>query len=557
MKKDVFLKETNPYFWIIALGFVVYLKALFFNFTYLDDNALILDYYYFIRNLTNVFYSFTQDVFQITHALDAYYRPILTISFILDAQLGKTSPFIYHFTNLSLHLIASCLVFIFLKKLKYQKSLAFLSALIFTVHPVLTQAVVWIPGRNDSLVTIFILAAFIFWINFLETKKWPPFAWHLLFFALALFTKELAILLPLFCLLHLWLIGKKKLTSDEKKFLILGWPSVLIIWFLFRQSALENPIKYAFLDILKSLPFHSPAIVLYLGKIIFPVNLSVLPIIQDSTLLYGIITIILVTILLFLSKEKRLNYLIFGLIWFLIFLFPSFIRPDPDVVAYFIEHRVYLPFVGLIVVLSEIDFVKKFNLNRKICLLLSGSIILILSITTIIHSQNFKNRINFWENAVKTSPHHPLAHRNLGAMYYLDGRLDDAEVEYKKSLELNPSEQMAHNNLGLIYTDRGLLDKAEEEYKKELEVNPLYDTAHFNLGMLYAKQQKLEKAAEWWQKTVAINPEYFSAHINLAVYYYQQKEFNKAIYHVNEVLKRGGQVPVELLQKLRPYANNL
>ena len=83
------------------------------------------------------------------------------------------------------------------------------------------------------------------------------------------------------------------------------------------------------------------------------------------------------------------------------------------------------------------------------------------------------------------------------------------------------------------------------------DINSYYDTAHFNLGLLYYNQGEIEKAVDWWQKTIAINPEYFSAHINLALYYYQQKEFNKAIYHCNEVLKRGGIIPLELLQGLR------
>ena len=178
--KACFLKRC-PYAWIASLGFILYCQTLFFNFTYLNNNVLILDHYHFLRNLTNLFRSFTQDVFQITHSADAYYRPMLTISFILDAQLGKTYPSMYHLTNLALHLMTSCLVFIFLKKLKYKPVLTGLFALIFTIHPVLTQAVVWIPGRNDSLLTIFILINFIFWLKFLETKKWQLFAWQLLF----------------------------------------------------------------------------------------------------------------------------------------------------------------------------------------------------------------------------------------------------------------------------------------------------------------------------------------------------------------------------------------
>ncbi len=543
--------RTHPYGWIVLIGFIVYIQTLSFKFTYFDDNVLILDHYHFLKNAANIFKTFRMEVFHIRHAPTSYYRPLLTISLILDANLGETSPLIYHLTNLNLHLLASCLLFLFLTKLKYKPRLAGLFALIFTTHPVLTQAVAWIPGRNDSLVTVFILSSFIFLINFLETKKWEVFSWHLLFFALALFTKELSALLPLIFILYLWLIYKKRLTADEKKAFPIGWSLVLVFWFLLRQSAIENPIKYTLPHILKSLFLNSPAILLYLGKIIFPVNLSVLPIIQDSTLIYGGLVIILLIVSLLLSKNKRFNFLAFGLLWFLLFLLPSFIRPDPHIAADFIEHRVYLPLIGFILVLLEIEFIKNLAANKKRVFLLGAAVVLIFSAMTINHSRNFKNRLNFWQNAVKTSPHHPSAHCNLGATYYLDDRLDEAEIEYKKALEFNPRQQTAHNNLGLIYMDKGLFKEAEEEYKKEIEIDPYCDKVHFNLGLLYYQQKEMEKAVEWWQKTILINPEYFSAHINLAAYYYQQKEFNKAIYHCNEVLKRGGQVPPELLQTLK------
>ena len=113
MKKNTSSKKIVPCLLIISLGFLIYCQTLFFKFTYLDDNVLILDNYYFLKNITNIFKAFRVDVFYILHASAAYYRPSLIVSFILDAQLGKTHPFIYHFTNLNLHLLASCLLFKF------------------------------------------------------------------------------------------------------------------------------------------------------------------------------------------------------------------------------------------------------------------------------------------------------------------------------------------------------------------------------------------------------------------------------------------------------------
>jgi lipoprotein NlpI len=212
--------------------------------------------------------------------------------------------------------------------------------------------------------------------------------------------------------------------------------------------------------------------------------------------------------LIFFTKDKRWNFILLGLGWFFAFLLPSFIRPNSALVADFIEHRLYMPIIGLFIILLETDLVKKIDLKKKSVLIVVGSFVLAFSIMTIVYSRNFANRLVFWENAAQNSPHYPLAHRNLGAMYYLDGNINDAEKEFKTALELNPNEEMAHNNLGLVYANQNKLAEAEEEYKKELENNPYYDNAYYNLGLLYWGQKRYEEAKDSWRKTLEINPNF-------------------------------------------------
>jgi hypothetical protein len=245
-----------------------------------------------------------------------------------------------------------------------------------------------------------------------------------------------------------------------------------------------------------------------MGKIFFPFNLSVLPIIQDTTFIYGIITIILLILFIYFTKNKRWNFILFGFMWFLGFLLPAFIRPYPDIIADFLEHRLYVPIIGIFIVLLETDWVKKIDFKKRSHLLMVGSLILVFCVITLVHSRNFVDKLAFWENAVQTSPHHPLAHRNLGAMEYLNGDLVNAEKESKIALELNPNEQMAHNNLGLIYANENKFAEAEIEYKKELENNPYYDNAYYNLGLLYWQEKRPDEAITNWKKTLEINPNY-------------------------------------------------
>jgi tetratricopeptide (TPR) repeat protein len=536
----IFLDGKRPYFWMIFLSFIVYARTLFFGFTYFDDNVLILDNLFFLRNLSNIPKAFTLEVFHIIHSSAFYYRPILTISYMIDAFFSGENPFFYHLSSLLIHLAMCVSIFVFLSKLKIKKEVAFLFSLIFAVHPVLNQAVIWLPGRNDSLLALFVTVSFICLIEFLTTKKNLYFWLHFLFFALSLFTKESSILFPILILFYgFFIFENKKVFVKILPVLFFGWGIIAFVWFYLRSIALSNNLfAYSVLGSIKSIFGNLSAVILYLGKIILPFNLSVLPTLQDSSLIYGFISLGLILVSFIFSKNKNYRLVIFGILWFLIFLLPSFINPYAYL-PYFLEHRVYLPLIGLFLLFSEFSFFKNFNLQKTFNQFLLLFFIVFLSFLTILNSSKFANRISFWESAVKTSPSHPLAHKNLGAMYYLDGRFDEAKKEFLKAIEINFEEPMIHNNLGLIYMREGDYKKAQEEFELELKINPNYDNALFNLGLLFWNQNQKEKASEMWLKTIAVNPDYKDALKGLAIYYSEIKDKEKADYYFYQAQLRG------------------
>lgn len=525
--------------WITISALLAYIRTPFFDWVYFDDHVLILDHLWFIRDIGNFFNAFKMEVFHVLHASAAYYRPILTISFMLDAQLSGERPFFYHLTDLLIHLIVSNLVFVFLHKLNIRKTVAFIFALVFAVHPVLTQATAWVPGRNDSLLALFLLPAMIYFLDYIQNKTSRSLILHILFFSLSMYTKESAILLPVMCGLYLLLFTRKVFTRAENYILGSMWVMVFVVWFFMRQAALENPIQYTASQIIKAFISNTPAVLLYLGKVLFPFNLSVLPTLQDSTINWGLLALILVAIALILSKWKNIKAIIFGIFWYLIFLYPSFIRPSSEYVPDFIEHRLYVPIIGLFIIFSQISFIANINLSDKRVKYLFTTLILLLGLGTFVYSGNFANKTVFWKNAVKHSPNHPLAQKNLGAMYYLDRNLDEAEKYFRKSLELNPTESMIHNNIGLIYLQRKNYEEAEKWFAKELELYPYYDNAHFNWGLSYYTRGEIKKAEEMWLKTVQINPDHTGALRSLALYYLENKDDAKAKYYYNEAVKRG------------------
>jgi tetratricopeptide (TPR) repeat protein len=523
------LTGWKPCLLIVLIGFLVYSKALFLEFVRLDDDKLIIDNYSFISSLANLPRLFVDDVFHDTSG-DSFYRPILALSLMLDSQFGKSRPFVYHLTNILIHLFASCLVFAFLNKMRYRKDLAFLFSLMFTVHPLLTQAVAWIPGRNDSLLTLFVLSAFIFFLDFLETGKPKSAGLHILFFALAAFTKETAMMVIPVCLLYLMILRKGRLFSSMKR-VGLGWITVLILWGILRHIALSGQGEKTVWKIVQSASINFPVIIQVLGKIFLPFNLSILPTVENTTLVYGIITASGLISALLLSRQVRYPYVLFGFCWFMLFLLPTFaptFAVPGTMLTVFLEHRNYLPMVGVIMMLFEMDWIKRADLRRASLFIPFLGVLLLFSGITFFRLNDFKDKFSYWQSAVTADPRSVIAHMNLGSAYHTDGQLDRAEMEFRKTLELNPNQAMGYSNLADIAIQRNRLQEAMHYVQKALAADPLYAEGHYNLGKIHYLQNNLRESELALTETIRLKKDHFAAHFGLGILYLKKERLDDA-----------------------------
>ena len=513
---------------IALAGCLLYAASLRFGFSYMDDEILILDRLNFLSNTGNVLEAFRQDVFLQPRGTLAFYRPLLTLSFMLDAQLGGAAPFFYHLTNVLLHLAASVLVFRVLLKLKYGTAPAFFFSLFFTLHPAISQAVYWIPGRNDPMLAVFCLAAFLAALNFWETGKRRYAAWHLVFFALALFTKETAVALVPVCLLYRIWIDKKKLKATGP-LLASGWAAVTVLYFVIRHSILADPqdvviqVLGAAANILVVLP--------YLGNILYPDHLPVLAMHRDMPLLHGLIALALVACALALSKEKRWNRIAFGCAWFLLFLLPSntIFRP------YFMAHRMYLPFLGVLMVLLEIDWLK--NFKGKGAAILAAAALAVFPAVTALHGRNFKDRLSYWRNAAANSASSATARNGLAIALATAGRFNEAEAYFKEALELDPGYYKAHDAWASFLTIQARYKEADEHYRQALQFEPEHAKVYNGWGLLFARQGRLAEAIERYKQALRIRPDLAEAHYNWGRALAGQNKPEQAAEHFREALR--------------------
>ncbi len=186
---------------------VVYATAPGFNFIGFDDNDILKQRYFIIGDISKIKLAFTTDAFLGTNG--TFYRPLQTVSFMLDALVGGPKPFIYHLTNLLLHIASSLCVFWLLLTLGYQRLLCLLLALVFALHPMFVPMVAWVPTRGDLLLTIFVIITFILFIKSFRANRPALVVWHGLTFFLALLSKETAVAVPPLCLFYYYFEFRK------------------------------------------------------------------------------------------------------------------------------------------------------------------------------------------------------------------------------------------------------------------------------------------------------------------------------------------------------------
>lgn len=565
-------KLPHPLLLICIIGFLLYGRALNFDYTNFDDNTLIQDNQSFIGNLSNFFTAFQKTVF-LTGA-DVFYRPMETVWFMLNAQAGGENLFVYHFSSLLLHFAAVYLIFILLTRLNYSKELSLFLSLLFLVHPALAQAVAWVPGVVDILVTIFCVSSFLFFLNFLKEQKRKFFVLHLLFFLLALFTKETAVcLIPMMCIWKspLQLPQRVRVARPTPSLregrdglsLLIGWSVVLVVWFMMRSAALSGQPKKEMSDLISSLFLNLPAFIQYIGKIILPFNLSVMPVMNDTSYSFGIVALIFLAAVVLVPlrfsvspfqknetgngragewERERQKGFFFGLYWFVLFLLPTFLSTNQFRIHQFYEHRLYLPLIGFLIFVAEIKSPATPRRGESQTQVppfggikggLAIAVLFFFFVLTFVHVKTFKDTESFLDNAVRTSPSSSLAHRNMGihlqdlADQYKKAKdeakaseaLKNSADEYNKALSLNPHEKDLHNNLGVIYDQFGMKDKAEQEYLAETKLNPANPQSWNNLGVLYSQSEHPEKAESFLKKAIELNPSSVSTYQQLGLLY--------------------------------------
>ena len=498
MKKNLALLTV-----IIAANLLVYRQITGFQPVNLDEPHLISEKWRELKDGSRIGDAFRQNVF------GSFYRPVLTLSFMMDAWRSKDifEPVVFYKTNLFLHLLNAVLCFALLAGLGYPPGLAAAGTLIFSLHPALAGASGWIPGRNDSLLFLTAALALLSLGAAVKRRSAALFTTHLACFLAALLTKETAILLvvvfPAWAIAAGWRGSKRKM-AVQAALASCGWALCLTAYLFARGAVLKDapPVPWpGFAALAERMAF-------YAGYLFFPDNAPVYAWFQDLALT-RIFIVNAAALVLFAGVWRlgRRHIIPMAAAAMYILILPSAFSDS------FIPHRSCLPAFFCALAVTEAGFLLRVKGGSKVLVLL-GAAALYLGIGTYAYLGNFKGPEAFWSDAYKASPSSQAAYE-LGYLAQLRGEDAVAEKYYLKSLARNPNVTDASNNLGVIKKQAGRYAEAMKLYERELELTPGRPMVLENIGNLLMAQGKYREAAGYFKRKISAEPDIAKTYASL------------------------------------------
>jgi len=117
---------------------------------------------------------------------------------------------------------------------------------------------------------------------------------------------------------------------------------------------------------------------------------------------------------------------------------------------------------------------------------------------------------------LEASPNNPLLYNLLGQLWMQAKDTDQAEMAFKKAIELDNSILASYMNLGQLYQQAGKLDQAAQEYEAVLQKNSTVASAHILLGIIHERRKEYRKAQAQYEQALKLNPKFAPAANNLA-----------------------------------------
>ncbi len=540
------LKTSVVIVLLFLTGFLLYSNTFHHSFHF-DDYVFIVNN----PEITDI-----TDIRQIWNEGSAPTRFVTYLTFAINYHFHRFEEWGYHLGNIAIHSINSGLVFwltlLIFRTPTVQRqhlrdrswSVAILTAALFLVHPMQTQAVTYICQRFASLATLFYLLTVCWYLKArLETTGAKLYVTLAVISAVCgMFTKQIVLTLPMMivfleiCLFERFSL-KQIWSGRNVKWLILLLAFLLLIPAVYRFDT-ASIIGREFDSLShRGDVLNSPRYLLTQFRVIWTyIRLMVLPVGQnllydfpasytlwEGRTLMGLIGLGLLIGFAYWCR-RRFVFVTLGIGWFLIaLLVESSIIPIRQVIF---EHRCYLPSYGWMLMTAAV--LVRFLSTPQRLWSVSAMVLITLAILTYQRNQVWRDGITLWTDVLAKSPNMIRPYTHLATAYLNAGRLDEAIDIYTRGIEVDPQRAESYNNRGNVYVIRRQYDMALKDYKKALSLDDSLVKTYNNVGIIYNRQKNFPEALKYYNKALELDDQNSGAYFNRANIYLQLNQLEAA-----------------------------
>jgi hypothetical protein len=484
------------------------------------------------------------------------YRPVLMISFLLQAWATGFSAVFFHALNLLLHWLC-CLALWGIFQTRMEPEAAAAGALIFALMPVHTEAVSMITGRSEVLSAVLMLSAWLCLEASPEPQRSKAIARQWAAVALyggALLTKESSLLFPVLLALSDWVFHKKTPWGLERRTLQTAlWSTsaaYLILRALILSSTIHGGVPYfdsgrliAALTVSRFMARH------YLVSSLTGTGLCTdysRPLITDSALCSWDSWLCLLSLCGILGFSayaaiRRRSQWGFWVLGSLLFLLPtSHMIFALDTLG--AERFLYMPTLGLAAGLGHLYSWSR-SQSRSAALTFLAALLGWYGFSTAVRNLEWGSRLDFYEAAVDCNPVSAKSRSALGASLLMKGKIPEGKAQLLRAMELGPRLPSPYYNLAKLSWEEKKLPQAESLLHQALSLDPKAPDSWVLLALVIEAQGRPVEALSCLEKAIGIWPWYSLAEFNLGRLTMAQGKIQEARRHFSRFLELSPDTP--------------
>jgi len=513
---------------VLLITALTYLGTVRFDFAYDDYPQIVFNP--FVKAWGYVPQYFVSSVWKqmAPFAPGNYYRPLFLLFLRVNYSIFANRPFGWHLVTLLLHILVTWQVFVLIRKITGDLTLAWLAAAIFGVHPVHHEVVGWVSAVTESLFAVMFLAAFLAYLKSRENAKTLWMAVSCAFYALALVSKETAIVLPALVFAFVWIDYEPRKDAPshgigDRLKNALGTAAVYLpvaVVYLIARNRILMGLGHSWTPVpLKDWLLTLPSILfLYARNSFFPVRLS-----ESYDVYYQhqfsvahvafpvIVLIAIVATVYFLRGRLGSKAVGYAVAWTLIPLLPALdtfvFRPDELVH----DRYLYVPSIGvallIALLITRATRSRPALFGEPVHVVAAGLVLVfVLAFFAARAVSYWTDDYTLFAHAHQVAPLNGTAANNLSAEMISRQELDPALAILQDAYRRDPTDTRLALNLGRVYYREGDLSKSESYLQQARTLNPGMADLYVILGQIRLKQSRLKEAQDNLRLAVDLDP---------------------------------------------------